>query len=206
MFTVASLFTQNDGDPAIGLTLTDIDVYLYRRAKATGIVSTVWNGVNPTEEIGGGLYGRAYTNDDTATYEYFAYAQYTGAAVLDTNYALQNAPTAVDIANAVWNEVQAGHVGAGTFGLYLDAQISGIGGAVGGGAIAHTITVTDGANPLDGAEVWISTDAAGVNVIAGTLTTDAFGQATFMLDAGNYYAWVQLAGYNFGNPTAFTVP
>lgn len=117
-----------------------------------------------------------------------------------------NDPSAADVADAVWDEARAGHTTAGTFGLYLDAQISGVGGAVGPGSTAYTITVTDGANPLDGAEVWISTDAAGLNVIAGTLSTDAMGEATFMLDPGDYYVWVQLAGYNFTNPTAVTVP
>lgn len=88
----------------------------------------------------------------------------------------------------------------------LSDQLDGIPttGAAGAGAIAHTITVDDGANPLDGAEVWISTDEAGANVVAGTLSTDALGQVTFLLDAGTYWKHVQLAGYNF-TATAFTV-
>jgi len=88
----------------------------------------------------------------------------------------------------------------------LSDQLDGIPttGAAGAGAIAHTITVDDGVNPLDGAEVWISTDEAGANVVAGTLSTDALGQVTFMLDAGSYWMHVQLAGYNF-TATAFTV-
>ena len=91
---VSALFTKNVGDPATGLTLTDIDVYLYRRAKADGAVTTVWNGVNPTEEVGGGIYTRSYA-DDPDTYDYFGYAHYTGGTTLDSNYALQGAsPTA----------------------------------------------------------------------------------------------------------------
>lgn len=78
------------------------------------------------------------------------------------------------------------------------------GGAAGSGAIEHTITVDDGVHPLDGAEVWISTDEAGANVVAGTLSTDALGQVTFLLDAGTYWKHVQLAGYNF-TATEFTV-
>lgn len=35
-------------------------------------------------------------------------------------------PTAASIADAVWDEAQADHVGAGTFGLYLDAAVSGV--------------------------------------------------------------------------------
>ena len=76
---------------------------------------------------------------------------------------------------------------------------------IGSGALSTTITVDDGTNPLDGVEVWITTDEAGSNVIAGSLTTDANGQVTFMLDAGTYYVWQQLAGYDFTNPQTITV-
>jgi hypothetical protein len=78
-------------------------------------------------------------------------------------------------------------------------------GAAGAGAITHTITINDGANPIEGASVWISTDTAGTNVIAGTLTTTSLGQVVFYLDAGTYYAWMQKSGFNFTNPTAITV-
>lgn len=75
----------------------------------------------------------------------------------------------------------------------------------GAGAITHTITVNDGANPIEGVSVWISTDSAGSNVIAGSITTSSLGQAVFYLDAGTYYAWMQKSGYNFTNPTSITV-
>lgn len=76
---------------------------------------------------------------------------------------------------------------------------------VGAGAVEYCVTIDDGSNPLAEAEVWVSTDEAGTNVIAGTLTTDANGQATFMLDAGSYYLWVKKTGYTFSNPQSFTV-
>jgi hypothetical protein len=113
--------------------------------------------------------------------------------------------TEAGIADAVWDEARSGHTTAGTFGLYLDAQISGVGGAVGSGAISHEVTITEGGDPSDGAEVWVTTDSSGLNIVAGTLTTDAFGNATFMLDAGTYYLWTQKSGVNFTNPTSFTV-
>jgi hypothetical protein len=75
----------------------------------------------------------------------------------------------------------------------------------GAGAIEHEVTVNEGGNPSDGAEVWVTTDIGGANVVAGTLSTDASGNATFMLDAGSYYLWAQKSGVNFTNPTAFTV-
>lgn len=114
--------------------------------------------------------------------------------------------TAAAIADAVWDEVQSGHTSAGTFGKYLDAQVSGVGGAVGSGALECTWTQKDSEEqPIDNVAVWITTDEAGTNVIAGTLYTDANGQVTFMLDAGTYYVWRELAGYNFTNPQEWSV-
>jgi hypothetical protein len=65
----------------------------------------------------------------------------------------------------------------------------------GAGALSRTVGVTVGGNPLEGASVWVSTDAPGVNVVAGPLTTSSGGIVTVLLDAGTYYAWVQKDGY-----------
>ena len=78
------------------------------------------------------------------------------------------------------------------------------------GAIEYTYTVDDGADPIEGAEVWISTDSGGANVIWSGLT-DAFGVARASdlelpwLDAGTYYAWVQKTDFSFSNPDELTV-
>jgi hypothetical protein len=79
------------------------------------------------------------------------------------------------------------------------------------GAIEYTYSIDDGTHPIEGAEVWISTDAAGDNVIwAGV--SDASGIARAVannekpwLDAGTYYGWVQKSGYSFANPDTLTV-
>lgn len=108
-------------------------------------------------------------------------------------------PTAAANADAVWDEVLSGHVTVGTTGKKLtDLSSSGV------GAVSHTITVNSGGSPLDGADVWVTTDISGSNVAARG-TTNAFGQVTFFLDAGTYYGWKQLNGYTFTNPTEFTV-
>ena len=65
----------------------------------------------------------------------------------------------------------------------------------GAGALSRTIGVTVGGNPLEGASVWVSTDAAGVNIVAGPLITSSLGVAGVLLDAGTYYAWVQKDGF-----------
>ena len=105
-----------------------------------------------------------------------------------------NDPAASAVADAVWDEALSGHQSAGTTGEALDAASSGS--AAGPGAIAWVVEVDDGADPIEGAHVWVSTDAAGSNVVAGSLITDSFGRVTFMLDAGTYYATIRKDGFN----------
>jgi hypothetical protein len=90
-------------------------------------------------------------------------------------------------------------------GAFIDAAIST---AVcdGPGAAPYEIIINDpDGNPLDGVNVWITTDLAGANIIFNGFT-DTFGKVTPMLDAGDYFAWKQLAGYTFTNPQAFSAP
>lgn len=74
-------------------------------------------------------------------------------------------------------------------------------------AVEYTYTITDAITglPIEGVEVWFTTDAAGSNIVwAGV--TDAFGvardvlEAKPWLDAGTYYVWRQKTGYAFTNP------
>lgn len=88
----------------------------------------------------------------------------------------------------------------------LDAIAGEAGSAVGPGSIRKEITITSLGVPVDGAAVWVTMDVSGLNVIAGTLTTDTFGNVEFMLDAGTYYVWAQRAGVNFPNPSIVSVP
>lgn len=72
-------------------------------------------------------------------------------------------------------------------------------------AIEFTYTVTDGSNPIEGVEVWITTDAAGANTIwygvtdASGIALDTNGEKPF-LDPATYYFWCQRTGYSFTNP------
>lgn len=72
---------------------------------------------------------------------------------------------------------------------------------VGAGAITFTYTLTNsvGGTPIASAEVWVTTDVSGTNVIASGVTNGS-GQVTFYLDAGTYYVWRQKSGWNFTNP------
>lgn len=95
-------------------------------------------------------------------------------------------------------------VNAATYDAYF--ALTGGGGAAGSGSVSVPFTVNDNAsNPIDGVALWVSTDSAGTNVIAGTIYTNGSGLATFMLDPGSYYVWLQRNGYNFTNPQTLTV-
>lgn len=54
-------------------------------------------------------------------------------------------------------------------------------------------------NPIAGAEVWVTTDSDGDNIVAHDIT-DEFGKVYFFLAAGTYYVWCAKAGYTFNNP------
>lgn len=80
------------------------------------------------------------------------------------------------------------------------------------GALPFTYTVTnaDGGAPIEGVEVWITTDLAGNNII-WTGSTDALGVARDdidglpYLDPGVYFFWSQKSGVVFENPDTETV-
>lgn len=80
-------------------------------------------------------------------------------------------------------------------------EVTAVGAGTGAGAIAwdYTLTDADTGAPLDAASVWITTDAAGANVVASSLT-NSNGVATFYLDAATYFVWREKSGYNFTNP------
>lgn len=71
------------------------------------------------------------------------------------------------------------------------------GSLLGSGADNVTITITDGTGVVPDADVWITSDAVGAVVVAGTLQTNSMGQRPFLLDRGStYYLWMQKDGVN----------
>jgi hypothetical protein len=100
--------------------------------------------------------------------------------------------------------------GSGATPAEIDAYLSAEhgagpwGGAAGDGAVEHTVNVDDGSDPLDGVNVWVTSDVDGTSIVARGYS-DALGKVVFMLDVGTYYLWKQLAGYSFTNPETFTV-
>lgn len=74
--------------------------------------------------------------------------------------------------------------------------------AAGTGAITWTYTLTNSVNgqPIADADVWVTSDAQGLNVLASG-KTDQAGVVTFFLDAAAaVYVWRQKSGWNFSNP------
>lgn len=92
-------------------------------------------------------------------------------------------------------------------GNRLDAKVSAVSGNdPGAGAVefTYTLTETGSGDPIADADVWISTDSLGTNVVASG-RTDQDGEITFYLDAGTVYIWRQKSGWNFTNPDVETV-
>lgn len=63
----------------------------------------------------------------------------------------------------------------------------------------YTLTEVSTGNPIADADIWVTTDEEGNNVIASG-KTDQDGEVTFYLDAGTISVWRQKSGWNFDNP------
>jgi len=99
------------------------------------------------------------------------------------------------VARAVWNTPQINHTSNGTFGRYLDTEISGMGS--GSGAYATTLIALDSASdqPVSGVRITVrSLDQAVLAAVGGT---DASGQAHFNLDADSFIVAATAPGYLF---------
>lgn len=124
---------------------------------------------------------------------------------------------------AVWDAAISSHTASGSFGAKnqkltpseaaadykadvtnLDATVSS---RVAAGVGADTVTINfkvAGNNQAD-ANAWITSDAAGTILVAGTLVTDSNGNAVFLLDSGNtYYMWLSKDGINSVQGEEFT--
>ncbi|AKA71970.1 hypothetical protein [Clostridium scatologenes] len=63
----------------------------------------------------------------------------------------------------------------------------------------YILTLADGVTPIPSANIWITTDIEGNNIISSTVT-DSYGQANFAVDKGTVYVWCAKTGYKFNNP------
>jgi hypothetical protein len=76
------------GEPATGLTLTDIDFWLTAVDRATGATTVIWSGAqNADFEVDNvGQYGAIYSGADLDDYNYFASVRYDGITTLDQHW------------------------------------------------------------------------------------------------------------------------
>jgi len=88
----------------------------------------------------------------------------------------------------------------------LSDQLDTSGAIAGAGAITfiYTLTSSVDGSPIADADIWVTSDLAGANVIASG-KTDQYGKVTFYLDAGTVYIWRQKSSWDFTNPDTETV-
>ena len=96
-----------------------------------------------------------------------------------------------------WSTALPGAYEEGTAGYLIGNNMP----SAGSGSTPWPYRLTDAATgqPIAGAAVRVSTDAAGTITVASG-TTDANGYATFNIDPGTYYIWRTCAGFLFNNP------
>ncbi len=94
----------------------------------------------------------------------------------------------------------------GTFSAATDSlealqELTATRATLGAGATTWTYTLTSSVDgsPIADADVWVSTDAAGTNIVASG-KTNASGVVTFWLDPGTVYVFRQRSGFDFLNP------
>jgi len=99
------------------------------------------------------------------------------------------------IARWVWNTPSVNHTGEGTFGKYLDSEISGLG--TGSGMYSYSIQAYDSttAQVIPGVSLAVRNCAQTALVAVGR--TDANGRASFNLDADSFTVIADVHGYVF---------
>lgn len=85
--TVSAQFTDNNGTPATGLALADVDITLVSIAKVGAAEVTIWSALDATREVTSlGMYQKDYATANLEDFWYFAMAEYVGATVLDNDF------------------------------------------------------------------------------------------------------------------------
>ena len=157
--------------------------------------------------------------DADAVPDYWIYEDETGVSInantplADVMAKLDDAHTTGFYAETITCSAANGYEDGKSYTIYIEATVDGDTGGMSYGFTAYTqlggitagaiewkYTVTDDITGalLDGVAVWVTTDAAGTNVIANGITDDS-GEVVFHLDAGTRYIWRSRAGYNFSD-------
>jgi len=104
-----------------------------------------------------------------------------------------------------WNDGDGIRTGIEEFSFPIQRLKSTVGVGSGSQEVVITITDADG-DPVPEARVYIASDEAGTDVVAGAVMTDKDGATpTLNLDAGTYYRFAEKNGFTFSNPEKITV-
>ncbi len=100
-----------------------------------------------------------------------------------------------DLARAIWNAPQANHTASGTFGKYLDTEISGMGS--GSGAYAVTVVVWDSSSLQVVGQVSLAVRNIDQSSLVAVGRTNSLGRADVNLDADSFIVTASAPGYIF---------
>lgn len=106
-----------------------------------------------------------------------------------------NGSDSISIARWVWNTPQGNHVGTGTFGKYLDAQVSGLG--TGSGAYSYLLVFVDSSSDLVIPGVNVAVRNAEQSALLAVGQSDTEGHAAFNLNTADYSVVAVATGYLF---------
>jgi len=115
---------------------------------------------------------------------------------IDTNKTEQGGGTdSASIAGWIWNTPQANHTADGSFGKYLDTEVSGISG--GSGAYSFTLVAYDSSASQAVSEAQVAVRGINQSALVGIGTTNSNGEASFNLDADSFVIVVSSPGFAF---------
>ena len=96
----------------------------------------------------------------------------------------------------VWNTPQSNHTASGSFGKYLDTEVSGV--SSGSGAYSFTIQTYDSGVGLAIPYASLGVRSVDQSSLVGVGRSDNLGQASFNLDADSFLVVASASGYVFG--------
>ncbi len=114
---------------------------------------------------------------------------------IDSNRTESSSVDSTDIARSVWDTQQSGHINAGTFGSYLNTQVSGLG--MGSGAYSVSFVLFDSVNAqvIPSASITVRNVSQSALIAVGR--SDNNGQVAFNLDADSFVISATEIGYLF---------
>lgn len=74
-----------------------------------------------------------------------------------------------------------------------------------GDTVRRILVKDESGNRVSGAEVWITDDADGQNLVVGILSSNDTGAVDVRLNSGTYYVWRAHEDYTFSNPQTLTI-